>query len=203
MSANLSGAREEIYPFLTEIAEIRRRARQHIRQGVVASGYDADREVVLRLLNEALATELMCGLRYRRHYFMAGGASTEPIKQEFMKHAQEEQGHADMIAQRIVQLGGEPNFNPEGMSGRAHFEYGEGDTLADMIEEDLIAECIAIENYREIIKYLGDKDVTTRRVFESILLAEEGHAEELANMREDMLRHDKIHSVDNRVGELQ
>lgn len=207
MSANIeSTRREEMYPFLTEVAEIRRRAREHIQQGAVTPGYAADLQVVLRLLNEALATELVCVLRYRRHYFMATGSVAEAIKSEFLKHSQEEQGHADLLAQRIVQLGGEPNFNPADLVDRSHSEYSEGETLADMVEEDLIAERIAIESYREIIQFLADKDVTTRRVFESILAVEEEHAEELASMRADLLRRNQAGAAtapDHRTGELQ
>jgi bacterioferritin len=193
------------YPFLTQIAEIRRRARQHIQDGAVTADYAADRDVVLQLLNDALATELVCVLRYRRHYFMAGGAVAEAIKDEFMKHAQEEQTHADQLAERIVQLGGAPNFNPDGMSSRSHSEYVEGETLAEMLEEDLIAERIAIESYREIINYLGTKDPTTRRLFESILAVEEEHAEELASMREDLRRQDRHvgHGIPTNSPELQ
>ncbi|MGH8255688.1 MAG: ferritin-like domain-containing protein [Steroidobacteraceae bacterium] len=176
---------------MTDIAQIRRRARQHIQDGAVTPGYAADRETVLRLLNEALATELVCVLRYKRHYFMAGGAVAESVKGELLQHANEEQGHADQLAQRIVELGGAPNFNPEGMSDRSHSEYVEGETLAEMLAEDLIAERIAIESYREIIQYLGTNDSTTRRLFESILAVEEEHAEDIRSMREDMLRRDR------------
>ncbi|MGH8144558.1 MAG: ferritin-like domain-containing protein [Steroidobacteraceae bacterium] len=182
---------EAAHPFVTDIAQIRRRARQHIQDGAVTPGYAADRETVLRLLNEALATELVCVLRYKRHYFMAGGAVAESVKGELLQHANEEQGHADQLAQRIVELGGAPNFNPEGMSGRSHSEYVEGETLAEMLAEDLIAERIAIESYREIIQYLGTNDSTTRRLFESILAVEEEHAEDIRSMREDMLRRDR------------
>jgi bacterioferritin len=181
---------EQAHVFLTDIAEIRRRARQHMQNGAVTPGYGADRETVLRLLNEALATELVCVLRYKRHYYMAGGAVAEAIKGELLQHANEEQGHADQLAQRIVELGGAPDFNPDGMSDRSHSEYVEGDTLADMLAEDLIAERIAIESYREIIQYLGNGDSTTRRLFESILAMEEEHAEDIRSMREDMLRRD-------------
>jgi bacterioferritin len=181
---------EQAHVFLTDIAEIRRRARQHMQNGAVTAGHGADRATVLRLLNEALATELVCVLRYKRHYYMAGGAVAEAIKGELLQHANEEQGHADQLAQRIVELGGAPDFNPEGMSNRSHSEYVEGDTLADMLAEDLIAERIAIESYREIIQYLGDGDSTTRRLFESILAMEEEHAEDIRSMREDMLRRD-------------
>jgi bacterioferritin len=179
------------HSFVTDIAEIRRRARQHIQNGAVTDDYAADRDTVLRLLNEALATELVCVLRYKRHYYMAGGAVAEAIKGELLKHANEEQGHADQLAQRIVELGGAPNFDPAGLVDRSHSEYVEGETLADMLAEDLIAERIAIESYREIIQYLGTKDSTTRRLFESILAVEEEHAEDLRSMREDMLRRER------------
>ncbi|HWW21941.1 MAG TPA: ferritin-like domain-containing protein [Steroidobacteraceae bacterium] len=199
--------REQPYPFLSEIAELRRRARQHIADGAVTVNYAADREVVVRLLNEALATELVCVLRYRRHYFMASGSLAEAIKDEFLKHSQEEQQHADQLAERIVQLGGQPNFSPQGMLDRSHSEYVDGESLAEMVEEDLIAERIAIESYREIIQYIGEKDTTTRRLFESILAIEEEHAEELASMRQDLLRHGRGSAGNNAIpiqsGELQ
>ena len=179
------------HAFVTDVAEIRRRAREHIQNGAVTDDYAADRQTVLRLLNEALATELVCVLRYKRHYYMAGGAVAEAIKGELLQHANEEQGHADQLAQRIVELGGSPNFNPDGLVDRSHSEYVEGETLADMLAEDLIAERIAIESYREIIQYLGTKDSTTRRLFESILAVEEEHAEDLRSMREDMLRRER------------
>ena len=179
------------HAFVTNVAEIRRRARRHIQDGAVTAGYGADRDTVLRLLNEALATELVCVLRYKRHYFMAGGAVAETLEGELLQHANVEQGHADQLAQRIVELGGAPNFNPDGMSARSHSEYAEGETFADMLAEDLIAERIAIESYREIIQYLGTNDSTTRRLFESILAVEEVHAEDIRSMREDMLRRDR------------
>jgi bacterioferritin len=173
-------------PFLSDIKEIRRRAREHIQAGAVTPSYDANREVVLRLLNEALATELVCILRYRRHYFMADGVLAEAIKQEFLVHAQEEQAHADQIAERIVQLGGAPDFNPEGLATRSAAEYREGKSLVDMIKEDLVAERVAIESYREMIQFVGTHDPTTRRMLESILAKEEEHAEELRSMLEDV-----------------
>src|SRR6476646_5217347 len=151
-------------PFLTDVQELRRRARQHIEEGAVTDAYRADRETVIKLLNEALATEIVCVLRYKRHYFMAQGIHAEPIAQEFLQHANEEQGHADQIAGRIVQLGGAPNLNPEGMLMRSHSEYVEGQTLLDMIKEDLVAERVAIESYSEIIRYFGEKDPTSRRL---------------------------------------
>lgn len=169
-------------PFLSDLTAIRRRARQHIEEGAVTPSYDANLRTVLQLLNEALATEIVCVLRYRRHYFMAQGILAEAIKQEFLTHANEEQQHADLIAERIVQLGGEPNFNPTGLVSRAHSQYAEGANLEEMLEEDLVAERIAIESYREMIGYLQDKDPTTRRMLEIILAKEEEHAEEIASM---------------------
>jgi bacterioferritin len=173
-------------PFLTDIKTLRERARQHIEQGAVTEGYSADRETVIKVLNEALATEIVCVLRYKRHYFMASGINAESVAAEFLQHANDEQGHADQIAQRIVQLGGEPNFNPEGLLTRSHAEYVEGETLTDMIKEDLVAERIAIDSYREIINYVGNDDPTTRRMMEGILAVEEEHADDLVNLLERM-----------------
>jgi len=173
-------------PFLTDIKTLRERARQHIENGAVTSGYSADRETVIKLLNEALATEIVCVLRYRRHYFMASGINAESVAAEFLQHANEEQGHADQIAHRIVQLQGEPDFNPEGRLMRSHAEYVEGTTLTDMIKEDLVAERIAIDSYREMITYFGNQDVTTRRLMEEILAVEEEHADDLVNMLQKM-----------------
>jgi bacterioferritin len=166
-------------PFLSDIKEIRRRARQHIQAGAVTEGYRADRETVLRLLNEALATEIVCVLRYRRHHYTAAGIHAQAVAQEFLEHANEEQGHADLIAERIVQLGGEPDFNPEGLMTRSHSEYSATGNLLEMIHENLVAERIAIESYGEIIRYLGDDDPTSRRMMEEILATEEEHAEDL------------------------
>ena len=172
-------------PFLTDVKTLRERARQHIEKGAVTEGYKADRETVNKVLNEALATEIVCVLRYKRHYFMASGIHAESVAAEFLQHANEEQGHADLIAQRIVQLGGAPNFNPEGLLSRSHAEYVEGETLLDMIKEDLVAERIAIDSYREIIQYLGNDDPTTRRMMEGILAMEEEHADDLVNLLDD------------------
>jgi bacterioferritin len=169
-------------PHLSDIKTLRDRARKHVEDGAVTPSYGADRETVLRLLNEALATELVCVLRYRRHYFTADGAVGAAIKSELLKHSQEEQGHADLIAERIVQLGGEPNFDPAGLSERSHSEYVAGDNLAAMIEEDLVAERVAVESYTEMIRYLDKTDSTTKRMLEGILANEEEHAEELASM---------------------
>ena len=173
-------------PFLTDIKTLRERARQHIENGAVTEGYRADRETVIKLMNEALATEIVCTLRYRRHYFMASGINAESVAAEFLQHANEEQGHADQIAQRIVQLQGEPNFNPEGLLMRSHAEYVEGTSLTDMIKEDLVAERIAIDSYREMINYLGSDDPTSRRMMEDILAVEEEHADDLVNMLQKM-----------------
>ena len=173
-------------PFLTDIKTLRERARQHIENGAVTEGYRADRETVIKLLNEALATEIVCTLRYRRHYFMASGINSESVAAEFLQHANEEQGHADSIAQRIVQLQGEPNFNPEGLLTRSHAEYVEGTTLIDMIKEDLVAERIAIDSYREMITYLSNQDPTSRRLMEEILAVEEEHADDLVSMLQKM-----------------
>src|SRR5574337_601443 len=169
-------------PFLTDIKTLRRRAREHIHRGAVTEGYKADRETVLKLLNEALATEIVCVLRYKYHYYMASGINAKSIAAEFLEHANEEQGHADLISQRITQLDGKPNLSPEGLLTRSHAEYVEGNGLVDMIEEDLVAERIAIESYSEMIRYLGDDDPTTRRMLEGILAMEEEHAEDLATM---------------------
>jgi bacterioferritin len=169
-------------PFLTDIRELRERARRHIEKGAVTEGYRPDRDTVVRILNEALATEIVCVLRYRRHYFMAAGIHAKAVADEFMQHATEEQAHADQIAHRITQLDGEPNFNPEGLLTRSHSEYVEGNTLIDMIREDLVAERVAIESYTEMIRYLGTDDPTTRRMLEGILAMEEEHAEDMKTL---------------------
>ena len=169
-------------PFLSDIEEIRKRARSHMEKGAVTESYKADLETSIRVLNEALATEIVCVLRYKRHYFMANGIHAESVAAEFLEHATDEQGHADLIAARIVQLGGEPNFSPEGLLMRSHAEYVEGETLNDMIKEDLVAERIAIDSYRDMIQYLGNDDPTTRRMLEGILAVEEEHADDLVSL---------------------
>jgi len=173
-------------PFLTDIKTLSERARQHIENGAVTEGYRADRETAVKILNEALATEIVCVLRYKRHYFMASGIHAEGVAAEFLQHANDEQGHADQIAQRIVQLQGEPNFNPEGLLMRSHAEYVEGSSLTDMIKEDLVAERIAIDSYRDMINYFGNDDPTSRRLMESILAVEEEHADDLVSLLEKM-----------------
>ena len=187
------GEAEKPRPFLSDIQELRRRARQHIEEGAITPGYQADREQVVKLLNEALATEIVCTLRYRRHYFMAKGIHGESVAAEFLEHANDEQQHADQIAARITQLGGEPDFSPEGLATRSHAEYVEGDSLEEMIKEDLVAERIAIDSYKEIILYLGESDPTSRRLMEEILGKEEEHADDLANLMEDIGRQDSGH----------
>ena len=178
--------------FLSDISEIRRRARQHIEDGAVTDTYKGDRKTVLRVLNEALATEIVCVLRYKRHHYMAKGIHSQAVAEEFLEHAAEEQEHADMIAERITQLDGEPNFNPEGLLTRSHSEYVEGESLVDMIKEDLVAERIAVESYSEIIRYLADNDPTSRRMMEEILAKEEEHAEDMKTLLETIAREEKL-----------
>jgi bacterioferritin len=173
-------------PFVSDINAIRERAREHIKKGAITAGYKADRQTVLKILNEALATELVCVLRYKYHYYMASGIHSKGIAAEFLEHANEEQGHADLIAQRITQLDGKPNLSPEGLLSRSHSEYVEGQDVVEMIEEDLVAERIAIDSYREIIQYLGNDDPTTRRMMEEILAKEEEHAEDLGNLLQEL-----------------
>ncbi|MDY0885162.1 bacterioferritin [Dongia soli] len=168
--------------FVSDIENIRKRARQHITDGAVTAANKTDREQVIKVLNEVLATEIVCNLRYRRHYHMADGLYSESVKAEFLQHAQEEQGHAEAVATRIVQLNGAPDFNPVSLSTRSHAEYSEGEDLISMIEEDLVAERIAIETYSEIARWLADRDPTTRRLMEEILQKEEEHAEDLASL---------------------
>lgn len=179
--------------FVADIEAIRRRARQHIENGAVTEAYRGDRETVIKVLNEALATELVCVLRYKRHYYAATGIQAQAVADEFLEHAQEEQQHADMIAERITQLDGEPDFNPATLSSRSHSEYKEGDSLVDMIREDLVAERIAIESYSEIIRYLGDNDVTSRRVMEEILAKEEEHAEDMRSLIQAVSKAEDLH----------
>jgi bacterioferritin len=173
-------------PFLSDVTELRRRAREHIENGAVTAGYRGDPTAVIDLLNQALATEIVCVLRYKRHYFMAAGIHAQAVAAEFQEHATEEQQHADQIASRITQLGGEPDLDPQGLASRSHSEYIEGTTLLDMIQEDLVAERVAIESYTEMIRYVGDNDPTTRRMLESILAVEEEHAEDLKTLIESL-----------------
>jgi bacterioferritin len=171
-------------PFLTDVKELRRRARENIERGALTESYGLDPKLVCEILNQALATEIVCVLRYKRHYFMATGLNKDAVAAEFLEHANDEQGHADRIAERITQLGGAPDLNPEGMASRSHSEYKTGNSLTDMIKEDLIAERIAIESYSEIVRFLGDKDVTSRRLMEEILAVEEEHANDMNDLLE-------------------
>jgi bacterioferritin len=172
--------------FVADLKTIKERARRHMEQGAVTENYRADREAVLKVLNDVLATEIVCVLRYKRHYFMAVGLNSEGAKSEFQQHASEEQQHADWIATRITQLNGAPDFNPEGLSSRAHSEYAEGTDLISMIREDLFAERIAIESYSEIVRWIGGDDPTSRKIIEDILKIEEEHAEDLKSLLEKM-----------------
>lgn len=167
---------------LTDVKTLRAQARQGIEGGAMTAGYKAKVETVIRLLNEALATEIVCVLRYKRHYFTASGINSLSVKGEFLQHATEEQVHADQLAERIVQLGGEPNLSPEGMLSRSHSEYIEGGSLVEMITENLVAERIAIDSYREMVTYVGTDDPTTCSILEGILAQEEEHAEDLASL---------------------
>jgi bacterioferritin len=171
---------------ITDIETLRAQAREHMDQGPITEGYGADRTRVVEVLNEALATELVCVLRYKRHYYMAEGINSGPVAAEFLQHAAEEQGHADQIAARIVQLQGEPDFNPATLVERSHAEYVPGTDLVDMIKEDLVAERIAIASYEEIVRWLGDTDITSRRLMESILAVEEEHADDLLTFLKQM-----------------
>jgi len=171
---------------LTDIQTLRQRARQNIDQGAVTEGYHADRPTVLRLLNEALATELVCYLRYKRHYHVATGLKASIAAGEFLEHAQQELQHSDLLAERIMQLGGEPDFDPQHLTQRSHAEYVAGSSLKEMVIENLVAERIAIDSYREIVAYLGEADPTTRRLFEEILAQEEEHADDMADILADL-----------------
>jgi bacterioferritin len=172
--------------FLTDVETLRRRAREKMEEGPVTDAYGADRTRVIDVLNEALATELVCYLRYKRHYFTATGLNAGPVAAEFLEHATQELGHADQLAARITQLQGEPDFNPSTLTQRSHAEYVEGTNLLDMVKEDLVAERVAIASYHEIAQWLGDKDPTTRRLMEEILAVEEEHADDLLTLLQTM-----------------
>jgi bacterioferritin len=184
--------KEAHQPFVSDIQELRRRAREHMEKGAITDAYKADRETVIRILNEVLATEIVCVLRYKRHYYMATGIHAQAVAEEFLEHAKEEQEHADVAAERITQLGGEPNFNPEGLNARSHSQYVEGKSLLDMVREDLVAERIAVESYSEIIRYLGDDDPTTRRAMEKILGKEEEHADDMKKLLETLSKDERF-----------
>lgn len=182
---------DNIYPPLLNIDALRARAREHIEAGAITPGYSANKEAVIELLNAALATELVCTLRYKRHYFMASGLAAESVANEFSEHALQELQHADKIAARIVQLGGQPDFNPSNLMQRSHAEYIEGNSLTDMIREDLIAERIAIDSYREMINFVGIDDPTTRRLLEDVLAQEEEHADDMASLLDQLNLNEK------------
>lgn len=172
----------DVKPFVSDIKRLREQARRHIKNGAVTESYGGDTATACKILNEALATELVCVLRYKRHYYMAEGINSGSVKAEFLEHAGEEQEHADRIAKRIVELGGAPNFSPEGLLSRSHSEYVEGETLLEMIKEDLVAERVAIDSYRQIAGYFASFDTTTRRMIEEIQAVEEEHADDLAEL---------------------
>jgi bacterioferritin len=184
--------KEKPNSFVSDIKELRRRAREHMEQGAVTSAYKADKDTVIRILNEVLATEIVCVLRYKRHYYMATGIHAQSVAEEFLEHAREEQEHADIVAERINQLGGEPNFNPEGMADRSHSQYIEGKTLLDMVREDLVAERIAVESYSEIIRYLGNDDPSTRLAMEQILSKEEEHADDMKKLLDTLSKDERF-----------
>lgn len=172
--------------FLTDVETLRKRAREHLELGPITDAYGADRERVIAVLNEVLATEIVCVLRYKRHYYTAQGINAAPVAAEFLQHATEEQQHADMVAERIVQLNGEPDFSPEGLATRSHSEYDASTELLAMVREDLVAERVAIASYQEIVRWLGNDDPTTRRVIETILAVEEEHADDLLSILQEM-----------------
>ncbi|CAG0959457.1 bacterioferritin [Planctomycetaceae bacterium] len=172
--------------FKTDLEKIRKRARAKMMDGAVTEANRADVGKVIEVLNEVLATEIVCTLRYKNHHFMATGINAGPVAAEFLVHANEEQMHADWVARRITQLGGKPNFDPKGLATRSHAEYAEGDTLEAMITEDLVAERVAVETYSEIARWLGTDDPTTRRMIEDILKMEEEHADDLKNLLESL-----------------
>jgi len=171
-------------PFLSDVQDLRRRARENMMRGSITSDYRGDVTQAVDVLNQALATEIVCVLRYKRHYYMSRGIYKDAVAAEFLEHANDEQGHADMIAERITQLGGEPNFNPEGLASRSHSEYKEGTSMIDMIKENLVAERVAIESYREMVRFFGENDPTTRRMIEQILAVEEEHANDMVDLLE-------------------
>jgi bacterioferritin len=173
-------------PFRANLEEIRRRAREKMYDGAVTDAYQADRQRVIDVLNEVLATEIVCTLRYKSHFYQARGINSEPVAAEFAAHAAEEQSHADMVCERITQLGGDPDLNPAGLAERSHSEYRGGNTLVELVKEDLVAERVAVETYSEIIRWLGEDDPTSRRMMETILAKEEEHANDLLDLIDRM-----------------
>ena len=178
-------------PFKQDLEAIRKRAKDKMEQGAVTGAFKGDPEKIVAMLNEVLATETVCTLRYRSHYFMARGIHSSAVEDEFLAHANEEQGHADMVAKRITELNGKPNLDPTGLATRSHAEYGTAETLQQMIKDDLVAERIAIQTYGEIVRWLGDSDPTTRRMIEAILEVEEEHADDMAKLLERVAKNDR------------
>jgi len=172
--------------FFTDIKTLRDQARKHIERGPITEAYGADRDRVIAVLNEALATELVCVLRYKRHHYMASGLTSTTAAAEFLQHANDELGHADQIAARITQLQGEPDFDPDILTKRSHAEYVEGKNLLDMVRENLVAERVAIASYQEIIRWLGNEDPSTRRMLEGIVEVEEEHADDMLKLLEGL-----------------
>jgi bacterioferritin len=168
--------------FVADLKEIRRRAREHLSEGAITQNYQGKASDTVDLLNQAVATEIVCILRYKYHAVCATGLASEAVKEEFAQHAKEEEQHLDLLAERINQLGGKPNMNPEGIRSRAASEYVEGENLVDMIKENLVAERVAIETYREMVRYFSDKDPTTRVILERILAQEEEHANDMHDL---------------------
>lgn len=173
-------------PKMSDVHVIRQRAREILEDGAVTSSYPKDKNAIVALLNVALATELVCVLRYRRHHYVSRGIRAKTVAVEFLEHSIQEQAHADLLAERIVQLGADPDSNPAHLVARSHAEYHEGTKLGDMVRSDLIAERVAIDSYREMIAYVGDRDSTTRRLLEGILAMEEHHADDLVDMLRDL-----------------
>lgn len=179
---NAPDLRPEGKPALPDVKSLRESARRHVEEGAVTEHYQADRAKVVELLNEALATEIVCTLRYRHDYYMAQGLKAKVAAAEFQQHADQELEHAGRLAERIVQLGGEPDFDPQNVTAKSHAEYRLGKSLQEMIRENLVAERIAIDSYRAMARYVGEDDPTTRRLLESILEVEEEHADDLADL---------------------
>jgi bacterioferritin len=180
--------REHASPFLTDVAQLRARARANIEDGPVTDAYGADLPRVIDVLQQVLATEIVCVLRYRQHHYAAQGMSAEPIAAEFLAHSVEEQGHADLLSARISQLGAAPDLDPSTLTSRSHAEYRTAGSLEEMVRENLVAERIAIASYTAIINWLGSGDPTTRRVLEEILAIEEEHADDLSSMLDSVKR---------------
>jgi bacterioferritin len=169
-------------PFLSDIQTLRERARQHLSDGAITPSYVGDVAKTIEILQSVLATEIVCVLRYSQHAIAASGIASESVKSEFLEHAREEQEHMNAVAERIAQLGGKPNFNPEGLATRSASQYSQPDELVEMIKENLVAERIAVQHYQELIRYFGEDDPTTRAMLEGILSVEEEHANDMSDL---------------------